>query len=67
MEGQQIARCGNSGNFSEPHLHFQLMDQPRPSIAAGLPFHFATGAGGTEPPRNGELLDVDARKLDSSR
>lgn len=25
-EGQCIGRCGNSGNSSEPHLHFQVMD-----------------------------------------
>jgi hypothetical protein len=38
--GQQLAECGNSGNSSEPHLHFQLMDTARPAIAAGLPFSF---------------------------
>jgi hypothetical protein len=38
--GQQIAECGNSGNSSEPHLHFQLMDHPWASIAAGPPFSF---------------------------
>ena len=38
--GQTIARCGNSGNSSEPHLHLQLMDRAKPTRAAGLPFAF---------------------------
>ncbi|MFI0446279.1 M23 family metallopeptidase [Actinomadura sp. 6N118] len=38
--GEHIADCGNSGNTSEPHLHFQLMDRPRPMIANGVPFAF---------------------------
>ncbi|SEG64910.1 Peptidase family M23 [Thermomonospora echinospora] len=46
--GEQVAECGNSGNSSEPHLHFQLMDGPRPMVAAGLPFAFAFQADGTE-------------------
>ncbi|MGE7930611.1 M23 family metallopeptidase [Lysinibacillus xylanilyticus] len=25
-EGQLIGKCGNSGNSSEPHIHFQVMD-----------------------------------------
>ncbi len=38
--GEPIGRCGNSGNSSEPHVHFQLMDRARPLVAAGLPFVF---------------------------
>ena len=28
VAGQQLARCGNSGNTSAPHLHFQIMNKP---------------------------------------
>jgi murein DD-endopeptidase MepM/ murein hydrolase activator NlpD len=38
--GQPLAECGNSGNSTEPHLHFQLMDHPSVLLAAGLPFRF---------------------------
>jgi murein DD-endopeptidase MepM/ murein hydrolase activator NlpD len=34
--GDVIGRCGNSGNSSEPHLHYQLMDRRNFWIAAGL-------------------------------
>ena len=36
--GDHLAAVGNSGNSSEPHLHLQLMDHARPSLATGLPF-----------------------------
>jgi peptidase M23-like protein len=50
--GQQLAECGNSGNTSEPHLHFQLMDMARPALAAGLPFGFS----GQAMPKNNEAF-----------
>lgn len=36
--GQTVGRCGNSGNSTEPHLHFQLMDGPDLTSARGVPF-----------------------------
>ncbi|RBM10766.1 M23 family metallopeptidase [Streptomyces sp. PT12] len=36
--GQPLAECGNSGNSSEPHLHFQLMDGPDVTSARGRRF-----------------------------
>ncbi|TDD83605.1 M23 family metallopeptidase [Actinomadura darangshiensis] len=45
--GDVLGQVGNSGNSSEPHLHFHLMDRPRPLAAAGLPFAFPYEAGGT--------------------
>ncbi|MEV6973594.1 M23 family metallopeptidase [Kitasatospora sp. NPDC093806] len=48
--GQLLAECGNSGNSSEPHLHFQLMDGPDPATARGIPFQwtFRDDASGTD-------------------
>ncbi|MUV59626.1 M23 family metallopeptidase [Halobacterium sp. CBA1126] len=38
--GEQLARCGHSGNSSEPHLHFQVQDHPTFELAAGFPVRF---------------------------
>lgn len=38
--GQPVGEVGNTGNSSEPHLHVQLMDRPRPECAAGLPMQW---------------------------
>jgi murein DD-endopeptidase MepM/ murein hydrolase activator NlpD len=36
----EIGRCGNSGNTSEPHVHYHLQDGPKPFDADGLPVTF---------------------------
>jgi murein DD-endopeptidase MepM/ murein hydrolase activator NlpD len=38
--GQTLAKCGNSGNSTGPHLHFQLTDGPNISHAGSLPAYF---------------------------
>jgi murein DD-endopeptidase MepM/ murein hydrolase activator NlpD len=38
--GEAIARLGHSGNSTEPHLHFHVVDGPDPVLSAGLPIHF---------------------------
>lgn len=39
-EGAVIGLCGNSGNTSEPHLHYHLQDGPKFGDADGLPPRF---------------------------
>ncbi|MDM0015613.1 M23 family metallopeptidase [Variovorax sp. J22P168] len=36
--GQVLGQVGTSGNSSEPHLHFHVMDSPSPLASNGLPF-----------------------------
>ncbi|TDC20291.1 M23 family peptidase [Streptomyces sp. 8K308] len=60
--GQLVARCGNSGNSTEPHLHFQLMDGPDLVTARGLPFTWR-GAG---VPANGEEFSANGEELSAT-
>ena len=39
-QGQVIAKCGNSGNTTEPHIHFQLQTGKSFLLSAGLPIEF---------------------------
>lgn len=38
--GQVLGLVGNSGNSTEPHLHFHICDAPSPLGSEGLPFVF---------------------------
>lgn len=38
--GARIAEAGSSGNSTEPHLHFQVIDGPDLNAARGLPISF---------------------------
>lgn len=38
--GQEVGRCGNSGNTSEPHLHFHLQTSATLGEGEGLPAQF---------------------------
>lgn len=58
--GEVLAECGNSGNSSDPHVHFQLMDGPDIETAHGLPFQWEyrddAGAVQLGVPANEELF-----------
>lgn len=54
VAGQEIGRCGNSGNTSEPHLHFHLQNAPVLGEGEGLPAFFIDYEADGEPVERGE-------------
>ena len=61
--GQTLGKLGASGNASEPHLHFQVCDSPKPVSCTGIPINF-TGlrlpyADYPRPPQSGDIVIAD--------
>jgi hypothetical protein len=53
--GDTLAACGNSGNTSEPHLHYHLQDAPEFGPAArGMPAFFVDYLANDQPVERGE-------------
>ena len=55
VEGQEIGRCGNSGNSSEPHIHIHHQRERRRS--EGLPLFFRDHDGHLMPEGGIEIVD----------
>ena len=53
---EELGRCGNSGNTSEPHLHYQLQSGADPVESDGLPAFFSELSVNGEPVPRAELL-----------
>ncbi|MGH3508298.1 MAG: M23 family metallopeptidase [Nocardioidaceae bacterium] len=51
--GDELGRCGNSGNSTEPHVHVQAMTGLDARRASAVPVTFDGRL-----PRNGEVVDV---------
>ena len=54
--GAELGRCGNSGNTSEPHLHFHLQNSPALGAGEGLPAFFENYVADGEAVERGEPL-----------
>ncbi|QYA95180.1 M23 family metallopeptidase [Streptomyces anulatus] len=61
--GQWLGQVGNSGNTTEPHLHFHLMDGPDPDSARGVPFTWR----GVGVPANGEAFTAGEQGQEQGR
>lgn len=60
--GQVIAKCGNTGNSSEPHVHFHVQDGTNFFTSAGIPISFkdicVTGQEGYNNYDNRSIPDI---------
>lgn len=52
--GDTLGLCGNSGNSSEPHLHYHLQNSPEFGRGEGLPARFLDYVADGEPVARGE-------------
>lgn len=54
--GDELGQCGNSGNSSQPHLHFHIQNSPEFGEGDGLPAHFVDYAADGSPVERGEPI-----------
>jgi|CXWL01.1.fsa_nt_gi hypothetical protein len=54
--GEQLGECGNSGNTSQPHLHFHVQNSPDFGKGDGLPAFFVDYMADGKPIAHGEPL-----------
>jgi hypothetical protein len=54
--GDELGRCGNSGNTSEPHLHMHLQTTPDLADGEGLPAQFVDYTADDFPVERDELM-----------
>jgi murein DD-endopeptidase MepM/ murein hydrolase activator NlpD len=52
--GDVLGACGNSGNSTEPHVHYHLQDTATPFKADGLPAQFLAFTADGKPVERGE-------------
>lgn len=63
-EGQLLGQCGNSGNSSEAHIHFQVMDNPQFEKAKSIRIQFQN----QHEPVQGDIVEplpLNENKLDT--
>jgi murein DD-endopeptidase MepM/ murein hydrolase activator NlpD len=58
IRGQAIAQCGNSGNATEPVVHYHLQDAPYLQTAKGKKFYFERALVTTEGKKELKLIHL---------
>ena len=60
--GQVIARLGNSGNSTEPHLHVHVCDRPAVLDCQGIPYGFEVFVEQPVDPQSGPVGRPEMRR-----